>query len=72
MPGDSPHQQRQMPNFDKFQLRPHQPRDLPAIIALFQASVSQLTTQHYDAAQRQAWAPANAELPAWQTHLASI
>lgn len=61
-----------MPNFDKFQLRPYQSRDLPAIIALFQASVSQLTTQHYDAAQRQAWAPANAELSAWQTHLASI
>lgn len=53
-------------------LRPYQPHDLPAIVALFQASVSQLTIQYYDAAQRQAWAPAAADMPAWQTRLASL
>lgn len=53
-------------------LRPYQPHDLPAIVALFQASVSQLTAQHYDAGQRQAWAPAAADMPAWQTSFASL
>ncbi len=55
-----------------FSLRAYQAQDLPAIVALFQASVSQLTAQHYDAAQRQAWAPATADMPAWQTRLASL
>ena len=55
-----------------FNLRPYQPHDLPAIVALFQASISQLTTQHYDAAQRQAWAPEVADLTAWQTRFASL
>ena len=53
-------------------LRSYQPQDLPDLVALFQASVSQLTAQHYDAAQRQAWAPAAADMPAWQTRLASL
>lgn len=53
-------------------LRPYQPHDLSAIVALFQASVSQLTTEHYDAAQRQAWSPEVADLQAWQARLASI
>lgn len=53
-------------------LRAYQTQDLPAIVALFQASVSQLTAQHYDAAQRQAWAPAIADMSAWQTRLASL
>lgn len=55
-----------------FSLRAYQAHDLPATVALFQASVSQLTTQHYDAAQRQAWAPEVADLSTWQTRLASI
>ena len=53
-------------------LRPYQPHDLPAIVALFRASVIQLTAQHYDSAQRKAWAPAAADMPAWQTRLASL
>ncbi|MBU0902934.1 MAG: GNAT family N-acetyltransferase [Gammaproteobacteria bacterium] len=53
-------------------LRAYQAQDLPAIVALFQASVSQLTAPHYDAAQRQAWAPAIADMPAWQTRLSSL
>lgn len=55
-----------------FHLRAYQPEDLPAVVALFQASVSQLTTEHYDAAQRQAWSPEVADLQVWQTRFASI
>jgi putative acetyltransferase len=55
-----------------FSLRAYQARDLPAIVGLFQAAVSQLTAQHYDRAQRQAWAPALSDMPAWQTRLASL
>ncbi|WP_339409230.1 GNAT family N-acetyltransferase [Pseudomonas sp. EA_35y_Pfl2_R5] len=55
-----------------FNLRAYQPQDLPALVALFQASVSQLTTEHYDAAQRQAWSPEVADMPTWQTRLASL
>jgi putative acetyltransferase len=63
-----------MPNMTpaNLTLRAYQTSDLTALIALFQASVSQLTTQHYDAAQRQAWSPEVAELPAWQTRFASL
>ena len=55
-----------------FNLRAYQPQDLPALVALFQASVSQLTTQHYDAAQRQAWSPEVADLTVWQTRFRSL
>ncbi|WP_425917805.1 GNAT family N-acetyltransferase [Pseudomonas sp. GWSMS-1] len=56
----------------KLTLRAYQAQDLPAMVVLFQASVSQLTIQYYDAGQRQAWAPAAADMPAWQTRLASL
>jgi putative acetyltransferase len=55
-----------------FSLRVYQPRDLPAIAALYQASISQLTAKHYDAEQRQAWAATAAYMPAWQTRLLSL
>ncbi|MFP5420191.1 MAG: GNAT family N-acetyltransferase [Gammaproteobacteria bacterium] len=55
-----------------FNLRAYQPQDLPALVALFQASVSQLTTQQYDTAQRQAWSPEVADIPAWQTRFAQL
>ncbi|VXB42475.1 putative Uncharacterized N-acetyltransferase YafP [Pseudomonas sp. 8BK] len=55
-----------------FNLRAYQPQDLPALVALFQASVNQLTAPHYNAAQRQAWAPEVADMPAWQTRLAPL
>ena len=61
-----------MPSPSMIHLRSYQPQDLPALVALFQASVSQLTTQHYDSAQRKAWAPAATDMPAWQTRLASL
>lgn len=53
-------------------LRAYQPQDLPALVALFQASVSQLTTEHYDAAQQQAWSPKVADLTVRQTRLMSL
>ena len=54
------------------QLRHYQPDDLEALIGLFQASVNQLTTSYYDAAQREAWAPAVIDRAQWQTRLASL
>jgi putative acetyltransferase len=53
-------------------LRTYHADDLTALVALFQASVNQLTTAHYDAAQRLAWAPEVADLTAWQTRFASL
>lgn len=63
-----------MPNMTpaNLTLRAYQTSDLTALVELFQASVSQLSTRHYDAAQRQAWSPEVAELPAWQTRFASL
>ena len=61
-----------MPSTPMIHLRPYQPHDLPAIVALLQASISQLTTEHYDAAQRQAWSPEVADMPTWQTRFASL
>lgn len=55
-----------------FNLRAYQSDDLATLVALFQASVSQLSSAHYNAAQRQAWAPAVADIPAWQTRLSSL
>lgn len=55
-----------------FHLRPYQPADMPAVVTLFQASVSQLTASHYDSAQRQAWAPAAIDRSAWQTRLTEL
>ena len=63
---------RHSPMPPSLRLRTYHADDLAALVALFQASVSQLTTEHYDAAQRQAWAPEVADLPAWQTRLASL
>ena len=55
-----------------FNLRAYQSDDLATLVVLFQASVSQLSSAHYNAAQRQAWAPAVADIPAWQTRLSSL
>lgn len=60
------------PRPSAFHLRTYQTDDLPGVVALFQAAVSQLTTTHYDAAQRQAWAPAAANMPEWQIRLSEI
>jgi putative acetyltransferase len=51
------------------QLRPFTDADLDAVVALFTASVHGLTAAYYDAAQRAAWAPPNADLDAWRARL---
>ena len=50
-------------------LRPYQPEDLDALLALFQASVQQLAASHYDPAQRRAWAPQVPDRQAWHMRL---
>ncbi|MGB4072479.1 GNAT family N-acetyltransferase [Pseudomonas sp.] len=53
-------------------VRTYQASDLTALVALFNASVHGLTADHYDAAQRQAWAPAATDMPEWQTRLSAL
>lgn len=53
-------------------LRAYHASDLTALVALFNASVHELAADHYDAAQRQAWAPARAEMSAWQVRLSEL
>lgn len=53
-------------------LRTYQASDLTALVALFNASVHGLAGEHYDEAQRQAWAPAVVEMPEWQARLAEL
>ena len=61
-----------MPCHPAFTLRTYQASDLPALVALFNDSVHGLAAAQYDAAQRLAWAPAQIDLPAWQTRLAGL
>ncbi len=61
-----------MPSHPSFTLREYHARDLQALVALFSAAVHRLAAADYDQAQRQAWAPAAADLPAWQTRLAAL
>lgn len=61
-----------MPNQPAFALRAYQASDLPALVALFTASVQGLAAAQYDAAQRLAWAPVQADMPAWQARLAGL
>ncbi len=50
-------------------LRPYDPTDLAAVAGLFTSAVHALTGAHYDAAQREAWAPRPPDLAAWRTRL---
>ncbi|MDP3815419.1 GNAT family N-acetyltransferase [Pseudomonas sp.] len=61
-----------MPSPPTFTLRTYQASDLPALVALFTASVQGLAAAQYDAAQRLAWAPVQADMQAWQTRLAGL
>jgi putative acetyltransferase len=61
-----------MPITPAITLRDYQADDLAAVVALFKASVQGLAAAHYDAAQRQAWAPEAADLQAWQARLAGL
>ncbi|SFP54726.1 GNAT family N-acetyltransferase [Pseudomonas borbori] len=61
-----------MPSHPSFTLRAYHAQDLQALVELFSASVHRLGAADYDQAQRQAWAPAQADMPAWQTRLAGL
>lgn len=61
-----------MPSQASFTLRAYQTYDLPALVALFNASVQGLAAAQYDAAQRMAWAPVQADMPAWQARLSAL
>jgi putative acetyltransferase len=61
-----------MPRHPALTLRAYQASDLTAVVALFNASVQGLTDAQYDAAQRRAWAPTQADLPAWQVRLSCL
>lgn len=61
-----------MPSPSVIHLRPYQPADLAAVTALFSASVQGLAAAHYNAAQRQAWAPPVADLPTWHMRLTGL
>ncbi len=53
-------------------LRSFREEDLPAVAALFTASVHGLSATHYDARQRAAWAPDPPDLDAWRDRLAPL
>ena len=61
-----------MPSHPAFTLRGYHAQDLQALVELFSASVHQLAAEDYEQTQRQAWAPAHADMPGWQTRLAAM
>lgn len=61
-----------MPSHPAFTLRGYHAQDLQALVELFSASVHQLAAEDYEQTQRQAWAPAQADMPAWKIRLAAL
>lgn len=57
---------------EDFSLRPYRESDLEAVVVLFTESVHELACYHYDAAQRDAWAPRPPDLENWRLRLASL
>ncbi|NKF24070.1 GNAT family N-acetyltransferase [Solimonas marina] len=53
------------------ELRRYVDADAVAVVALFTASVHGLAGAHYDAAQRRAWAPVDADIDDWRRRLAA-
>jgi putative acetyltransferase len=51
-------------------IRPYRSEDRDAVVAIYQAAVHELAADHYDAAQREAWAPSCPDLEAWGRRLA--
>lgn len=51
-------------------LRPYRESDLESVVRLFTDSVHQLARDHYDVAQRDAWAPRPPDLAGWRLRLA--
>ena len=46
--------------------------DIESLVAVFTSSVHELSAHHYDAAQREAWAPIPPDLDAWRRRLESL
>ncbi|MFP1679409.1 GNAT family N-acetyltransferase [Alloalcanivorax sp. C16-2] len=65
---DSPDAPAALPGLP-FLIRPFEPADGPALVAVFQAAVHTTAADHYDANQRAAWA-AGADTPGFQEALA--
>jgi putative acetyltransferase len=61
-----------MPSHPSFTLRDYHAQDLQALVELFSASVHQLAADDYEQTQRQVWAPAQADMPAWKARLAAL
>ncbi len=56
----------------KAALRPYLPADVPMLAAIFRASIEDLTAEDYDEDQRNAWAAAAADEPAFGRKLANL
>lgn len=56
---------------DRLTLRDYRDEDLASVVALFTAAVHQGTADHYDDAQRAAWAPRPPDLERWRQRLAA-
>lgn len=56
---------------DGIRLRPYQPEDLPAVLALFRETVHRVASRDYTPEQREAWAPAQPDLPRWEDSLSA-
>lgn len=59
------------PHGDRLTLRAYRDTDLAAVVALFTAAVHQGAADHYDDAQRAAWAPRPPDLEHWRQRLAA-
>lgn len=53
-------------------LRLYRESDLESVVRLFTDSVHQLARDHYDAAQRDAWAPRPPDMAGWKLRLAGL
>lgn len=53
-------------------VRPYRESDLEAVVSVFTASVHQLAVDHYDDAQRAAWAPKVPDHDGWRARLATL
>jgi putative acetyltransferase len=53
-------------------LRPYIKDDLRSLVDVFTAAVQILAADYYDAAQRDAWAPRQPDLDAWQARLSGL
>jgi putative acetyltransferase len=54
------------------QIRPSAPSDLKGIVSLFGDSIHGLAVQHYNEAQRAAWAPPSPDLVEWKQRLSAL